>query len=357
MNNMKTDDLSRREFLSRTLIAGTGMYLGLGSDLALAAAEPPPETTTLRFQKILAPCWVSQLVAEPLLREEGFTDIQYIEHKKIGQGEEDILAGKVDFTADFTAQSLMKFDPGSPIDFIAGLHVGCWSLIGSDRIKSVRDLKGKKVWAVGAGGQLTTGAYAVKAIPNVFFKSLIGYVGLDPDNDVEYVVVPKDEALELFKRGEIDAFLSFPPGPQQLRAAGIGQVLVDTNVDRPWSQYYCCMISGRRDFIRNNPIATRKVIRSILRANDLVSQDPAMAAQLLVDRKLRKADDQEFMAQSLREIPYDMWRHYSPEDTVRFWALRLKELGLIKHSPQEYIAKNTDWSHIASLKDEMGMTW
>jgi NitT/TauT family transport system substrate-binding protein len=55
-----------------------------------------------------------------------------------------------------------------------------------------------------------------------------------------------------------------------------------------------------------------------------------MAAQLLVDRKLRKADDQEFMAQALREIPYDKWRDYSPEDTIRFWALRLNELGIIK---------------------------
>ncbi|MDH3328605.1 MAG: ABC transporter substrate-binding protein, partial [Desulfobulbaceae bacterium] len=269
------EGLNRREFLSKTFLTGTAMYLGLGNDLGLAAVEPPPETTTVRFQKIQAPCWVPQLVAEPLLREEGFTDIQYIKHEKISQGEEDILAGKVDFAADFTAQSLMKFDPGSPIDFISGLHVGCWSLIGSDRIKSVRDLKGKKVWAVGAS---TTSAYAVNAIPNIFFKALIGYVGLDPDNDVEYVVVPKDEAIELFKRGKIDAFLSFPPGPQQLKAAGIGQVLVDTNVDRPWSQYYCCMVLGRRDFIRNNPIATRKVIRSILRANDLGSQDPEMAA-------------------------------------------------------------------------------
>jgi NitT/TauT family transport system substrate-binding protein len=349
------DGLSRREFICKSVAAGTAIYLGLGNDLGLAAVEPPPETTTVRFQKIQSPCWVPQLVAEPLLREEGFTDIKYIEHEKISQGEEDILAGKVDFTADFTAQSLMKFDPGSPIDFISGLHVGCWSLIGSDRIKSVRDLKGKKVWALGQ--RTTSSAYAVKALPNVFFKALIGYVGLDPDNDVEYVVVPKDEAIELFKQGKIDAFLSFPPGPQQLRAAGIGQVLVDTNVDRPWAQYYCCMITGRRDFIRNNPIATRKVIRSILRANDLVSQDPAMAAQLLVDRKLRKADDQEFMVQALRGIPYDKWRHYSPEDSIRFWALRLKEIRVIKHTPQEYISKNTDWSHIASLKDEMGMTW
>jgi NitT/TauT family transport system substrate-binding protein len=347
MNSWIFDELNRREFMKKTALTGAAAYLGIGSDYGMAAIEPPPETTTVRFQQLKSPCWVPQLVAEPLLREEGFTDIQYIEHKKIGQGEEDILAGRVDFTADFTALSLMKFAPGDPIDFISGLHIGCYSLIGSNRIKSVLDLKGKKVWA---WNNVLDG-------PNVFFKALVGYVGLDPDNDFEYVQVSKNEAIEMFKRGKIDAFMSFPPGPQQLKVAGIGHTLVDTNVDRPWSLYYCCMVLGRRGFIRNNPIATRKVIRSILRANDLVSQDPEMAAQLLVDRKLRKADDQKFMAQALGEIPYDKWRDYSPEDTIRFWALRLKELGIIKYNPQEFINKNTDWSHIASLKKEMGMTW
>jgi NitT/TauT family transport system substrate-binding protein len=257
------------------------------------------------------------------------------------------MAGRVDFTADFTGLSLLKLVPGSPIDFISGFHVGCYSLIGSDKIKTVRDLKGKKVWA---WTNVTAG-------PVVFFKALVAYVGLDPVKDIEYVEASKDEAIEMFKRGEIDAFMSFPPGPQQLEAAGIGHALVDTNIDRPWSQYFCCMILGRRDFIRNNPVATKKVIRSILRANDMVAQNPAMAAQMLVDWKLRKPDDQEFVAQAFREIPYDKWRDYSPEDTIRFWALRLKELGLIKYSPQEIIAKNTDWSHLASLKKEMGMTW
>jgi NitT/TauT family transport system substrate-binding protein len=151
--------------------------------------------------------------------------------------------------------------------------------------------------------------------------------------------------------------MSFPPGPQQLRAAGIGHALVDTNVDRPWSQYFCCLIIGRRDFIKNNPVATKKVLRSILRANDLVSQDPSMAAQMLVDRKLNKGVDQKIFAQVFREIPYDKWRHYSPEDTIRYYALRLREFGAIKHSPKEIISKNTDWSHLSSLKNELGMTW
>jgi hypothetical protein len=75
MNSWMFDELNRREFMKKTALTGAAAYLGIGSDLGLAAAEPPPETTTIRFQKIQAPCWVPQLVAEPLLREEGFKDI------------------------------------------------------------------------------------------------------------------------------------------------------------------------------------------------------------------------------------------------------------------------------------------
>jgi hypothetical protein len=69
MSNLLFQNLDRREFISKSVAAGTAMYLGLGNDLGLAEVEPPPETTTVRFQKILAPCWVPQLMAEPLLRE------------------------------------------------------------------------------------------------------------------------------------------------------------------------------------------------------------------------------------------------------------------------------------------------
>jgi NitT/TauT family transport system substrate-binding protein len=347
MNSWIFNEFNRREFIKKTALTGAAAYLGIGSDYGIASVEPPPETTTIRFQDFWSACWVPQLVAEPLLRKEGFKDIQYSKHEKPVEGYNDIIAGKMDFSLDFIGSSIRAIEPGSQVVYIAGLHAGCYSLIASDKIKTVRGLKGKKVWAW----------ITADAGPVDFFKALVAYVGLDPDNDIQYVECSKDEALELFKRGKIDAFMSFPPGPQQLRAAGIGHALVDTNVDRPWSQYFCCVIMGRRDFIKNNPIATKKVLRSILTANDMVSQDPSMAAQMLVDRKLNKGVDQKIFAQAFSEIPYDKWRHYSPEDTIRFYGLRLKEFGATKYSPNEIISKNTDWSHLSSLKNEMGMTW
>ena len=56
--------------------------------------------------------------------------------------------------------------------------------------------------------------------------------------------------MELFADGKIDAFLGFPPEPQELRARKIGHVIVNSSIDRPWSQYYCCMLAGNRDFVR-----------------------------------------------------------------------------------------------------------
>ena len=71
-------------------------------------------------------------------------------------------------------------------------------------------------------------------------------VGLDA-RDVHWVSDPKVKPIELFVGGRIDAFLGFPPEPQQLRAAHVGHVLVNTAVDRPWSQYFCCMLAGSPD--------------------------------------------------------------------------------------------------------------
>jgi NitT/TauT family transport system substrate-binding protein len=55
----------------------------------------------------------------------------------------------------------------------------------------------------------------------------------------------------------------------------------------------------------------------------------------------------------LNEVPYDKWREYDAEDTIRFYALRLHETGFIKSSPQKIIADGTDWRFLDELKREL----
>ncbi len=345
MGNLHANVWNRREFVGGMALAGAGAYLGI--DPGLAFADPPPETTTIRIRNWRPACWAPIYVAEPLLREEGFTDIQYVpgpgpKYPKM------LKEGLVDISPEFVALGMSSIDKHNPpVKYLAGLHVGCYALVGSKRIRSVRDLKGKTVWA----GSIENNG------PHLFFSAIVAYVGLDPRKDINYAWVKKDKAMRMFHEGKIDAVMSFPPGPQQLRKQGVGRVLVDTNVDKPWSQYFCCMISGHSEFVKKNPIATRRALRAILKANDLVAQNPEQATYTLIDKGILSKNDFIPILDSLKEIPYDKWRDYNPEDTLRFYALRLREVGMIKSSPEEFIAQNTDWSFLNSLKSEMGMTW
>lgn len=338
--------LDRREFIGKMAVGGAAAYLGLHHGVSFAA-EPPPETTTLRLRVWRPSCWAPVHVAEPLLREEGFTDIQYVScpGTKFPQLLRD---GGVDLSPEFIALGMMQQEKESPpFKFLSGLHVGCYALIGSNRVNTISDLKRKTVWA---GSMINNG-------PHIFFSILASYVGLDPQKDINYAWVKKDEAMRLFKAGKIDAVMSFPPGPQELIAKKMGHVLVDTNVDRPWSQYFCCMMIGRNDFIKNNPIATKRALRAILKANDIVARDPQYTLQVLQKQKIWKKSETKYILQALKEIPYGKWRDYNPEETVRFNALRLREVGMIKTSPEEIIESYTDWSFVNELKSELAMTW
>src|SRR5436190_22958486 len=97
--------------------------------------------------------------------------------------------------------------------------------------------------------------------------------------------------MRLLAGGKIDAYLGFPPEPQALRAKGIGRVVVNSAVDRPWSQYFCCMLVGNREFVRKHPVATKRALRAILKAADLCAAEPERAAQVLVDQGVSKHYD------------------------------------------------------------------
>ena len=103
--------------------------------------------------------------------------------------------------------------------------------------------------------------------------------------------------------------------------------------------------------MRKYPVATKRAARAILKAADLCATDPARAAQRMVDGGFTPLYD--YAHQALSELPYDKWREYDAEDAMRFWALRLHEVGLIKSSPQTIIADGTDWRFLNELKREL----
>jgi NitT/TauT family transport system substrate-binding protein len=224
---------------------------------------------------------------------------------------------------------------------LAGVHGGCYELFGNERVRAVRDLKGKSVAIWGSGTH-----------DHIYVASMLAYVGIDPRTDVKWVATGTfDGPMELFIDGKVDAFLGFPPQPQIVRAQKIGHVIVNTAQDRPWSQHFCCMVAGHREFVRKHPVATKRAVRAILKAADVCAREPERAARYMVKKGYEANYD--IALEVVKEVSYNAWRTFNPEDTLRFHALRLHEVGMIKSSPQKIIAQGTDWRFLNELKKEL----
>jgi len=306
------------------------------------AAAPPPETTTLRLAyHSRSLCHAPLYVAQELLQGEGFTEVQYV--KTSPRVERDLAAGQVDIVTHFCGPLTIQVDQGDSLVLLAGLHPGCVELFGTAAIRSIGDLKGKTVAVTDVGG----GRHAFLAV-------MAAYVGLDPRKDMHIVGHPAAEAMQLLAEGKIDAFLAAPPDAQEFRAKAqqIGHVVVNSMLDRPWSQYFCCLVAGNREFSRQHPVATKRALRAILKAVDRCAREPERVARFLVDHGYAKQYDSALQAMQEMGMGYRRWREYDPEDTVRFYALRLHEVGMVTSTPQKIIDQGTDWRFLNELKQE-----
>jgi NitT/TauT family transport system substrate-binding protein len=340
----------RRRFVANAAVAGAAGFGGLGGISRgggkSLAAEPPPEITTVRLERDPYTCIAPQLVEE-LLRAEGFTDIRYVdltlervrraEAANMGVLSDLLPRGEVDFARAFAPDHLLTLDAGAPVTILAGLHIGCFEVFANDDIRTIADLKGRIVGASPGDKPL--------------LSIMASLIGLDPARDIRWVTNVDAEPMQLFAEGKIDAFLAVPPDLQKVRARNIGHVIASSIADRPWSQYYCCLLATRTEFAYKYPVATKRLLRAILKGADLCAAQPARVAQLLVDNGYAARYD--YTLQALREIRYDVWRDYDPEDSLRFYALRMHEAGLIKSSPQKLIADHTDWRFLNELKREL----
>jgi len=328
----------RRDFLRAAAAAGLA-----GIAPKSANAEPAPETTRIRLGKVPSICIAPQFVAEDLLRAEGFSDIQYVTWGGgVGglSGTRELGAGQLDITMNFAAPLVVGLDREAPISVLAGIHTGCFELFATQKIRTITDLKGKRV-----------NVLALESAQHIFLASIATSVGLDPRRDIEWVTRPGAEAKLLLADGKIDAYLGFPPDPQELRAKHIGHVVLNSATDRPWSQYFCCMVAANREFTQKNPIATKRALRAIIKGSEICATDPDRGAKAYLDQGF--ATSPEHARQALREIPYGHWREYNPEDTLRFYALRLREAGMVNSPPQKIISHGTDWHALDQLKQEL----
>jgi NitT/TauT family transport system substrate-binding protein len=282
------------------------------------------------------------MLAGDYLREEGFTDVRYVNTPFFERGwllnrEADVSLGHPEF---ITA----SLDAGVPLVMLAGLHSGCLEVWAGPGIQNIGELRGKKIAVLRT--DTSDQFYA-------FFATLLGYVGIDPLKEVQFIDAGgnRQEMINAFIEGRADAILTASgPAFRRLPKAP-GHVILATTTDKPWSQYLCCTLVAHRDWARQNPIATKRVTRAVLRATDRAAKDPLRAAHDAVAAGGVFADES-ITTETMAMCTYD-WRDLDPEETLRFFALRLAEAKLITSTPQQLIAQGTDLAYMRQLRKEL----
>jgi NitT/TauT family transport system substrate-binding protein len=94
--------------------------------------------------------------------------------------------------------------------------------------------------------------------------------------------------------------------PARAAAKSIEHVILDTAQNRPWPQYFCCLLTANRRFVRRYPVATKR-------------------------------------SQMARSQP----------PKTRYASTHCYEMGMIKSKPQELVATGTDWRVLDELSKEL----
>ncbi len=343
MNKSTAVKWSRRQVIKGLSASAAAGLFGVGPGRAVA--DPPPETTSIRLladPTFPAVCYAPQLVAEEFLRMEGFTEIKYATYDENYVEATVLAAGNADMSAGFASDYLVAVDSGAPISIIGGVHVGCVELFAGDQVKTIRDLRGKRVVVSTIGGA-----------DYILLSTIAAQIGLNAERDFKWVVSSDfDEWPNMLANGEVDAVATFPPMSYQFHDQRIGHVVLNTVSDEPWRHYFCCMLGAHSDFVKNYPVATKRAIRAMLKANALCTQDPQTAAAL-IDQHGEEFGGQELILRALKDIPYDAWRNFDVTASLRFYALRMHEAGMVNRAPNELLELAGNFDMFEELKLEL----
>ena len=284
-------------------------------------------------------CWAGLYLAGELLRADGFTDVRYVQGDKRVDNTKWLAGGVTDFDFNMPSMHIRTLEAGAPIKVLTGVHVGCFELKANNSINRIEDLKGKRV-----------GVWAVNDHPHLFLSLMANYVGLDPVHDIHWV--EGASPMQGFIDGKVDAFLAGaggnregarrenrPHDRQQRRRPSLvtvfllhrGRAARTIWIGIPWLPSVSCVPSSRPP-------------TSALRTRNWRRRE-------MIDRGF--VTNYDYALATLKENPHDKWREFDPEDSIRFYALRLQETGMIKSSPQQIIAEGTDFRFLNELKREL----
>src|SRR6266545_5541375 len=254
----------------------------------------------------------------------------------------DVLAlGGYDVTHHLVMYFLKPIEQGLDVKFTGGIHRGCLRVQASAKgnIRSIRDLRGKRIGVPGMGTP-----------PFIFANRVLGAQGIDPRKDITWLVFPAGELGLALDKGEVDAVANSEPIGSLLLADGKVRNIADQAADAPYRDEYCCAVLVNGKFLARNPKASAAATRALLKAAKWVETNPAAAAKLSVEGKyLASTVEQNTVAIShLRYVPSVA----GAQTAVRLAAAEMKTAGMLSPSTDVAALATRAFAHLDGVSDQ-----
>ena len=235
---------------------------------------------------------------------------------------EAIGADQVDVGMELLGKMLQPLENGLPIKFTTGIHTGCTKLLvpGDSDIKSVADLKGKKIGVPGLADAATV----------VSKRSLsAASIGVTDQNmEVDFSVYSRNDLAQALQNGAVDAIaLGDPAASIAAEQYGL-TALIDTATDPEYKDEYCCAAFVTSKLAEENPKAAAAFTRAVQKASQWVQENPDETAKIITEKEY-VSGDVDFCAQILKTY------NYKPSvqggyDALKQNAEELTQIGVLK---------------------------
>lgn len=199
-----------------------------------------------------------------------------------------LATGDVDFgsTGVISAISLMaQGDDSFSIFGVPDIYVGQEGIVAHEEIKSIKDLKGKKV------------AVPFSSSSHVMLIDLLKQNGLNPQKDVQVINMDGDKMVPAFTNKQIHAAAIWSPSYQKLQQVKGAHVLADDTKTSIYKQFKfnagpdVLVINNK--FAEENPETTKKLLAGYFKSIQFLKENPQEAAKIF--KELSNLDEKEQM--------------------------------------------------------------
>ena len=129
-------------------------------------------------------------------------------------------------------------------------------------------------WLAGLSGRPRIAVVHRFSTHNLLLRYWLALTGVDPDHDIETVVVPPEQVVPALAGGQIAGFCAGAPWGVTAEMAGAGSVLLGTSDIWPFHPEKCLAV--REEWATANPETLTRLLRALMRAQ-VICDKPELA--------------------------------------------------------------------------------